>query len=287
MLTHLLPIRRLPIIALTLIMGAPIAACRKAAIVQPPSQATFLNQSSGAYFITDSIIEDTIPVGVTSVAGKDRIVSFAVSSATGATSGTEYTLIHDSVVILAGKAIGYIVIKGNYGFYKGTTRKDTLLFTLTDNGAGEVPPSDFNNSFTLVMRGPCVEGEDFDPAEFNGDYTNCIDLYPGLSPSKPYKVTITIISPPSPGQTSATLVIQDLGFGDFGASSVDTVSLDWSNPPNLVATVLSQPYFGGGLVMIASDTGRFSSCHQTFVLNYDVIYAGTDFGVFTTTIARQ
>jgi hypothetical protein len=131
-----------------------------------------------------------------------------------------------------------------------------------------------------------VEGEDFDPAEFNGDYNNCIDYYPYLPASAPYTVTITTITLPSPGQTSASLVIKTLGFGDFGTPSSDTVSLDWSNPPNLVATVLSQPYFGGGLAMIASDTGSFSSCHQTFALNYDVIYGGSDFGVFTTTIAR-
>lgn len=286
MLTNLLPFRPSPLIALVLIIGALIGACRRTGISLPPSQATFLNQSSGAYFITDSLINDTIPVGVTTVSNKDRIVSFTVSSSSGAVPGTEYTLANNSVVIPAGQATGYIVVKGIFSFYNGTIRKDTLLFTLTNNGTGGIAPSDFNDTFTLVMRGPCVEGEDFDPAEFNGTYTNCIDYYPAFPPSAPYSMNISSVST---GPVSAMLVLQHLGYGDFGALSTDTVDLDWSNPTHLIATVPSQFYFGdpiNGIAMIVSDTGSFSSCHQTFVLNYDVVFSGFDYGVFTTTIAR-
>lgn len=293
MLTHFLPIQRLPIIALVLIMGTLIAACRKTGIVLPPSQATFLNQNSGAYFITDSIIEDTIPVGVTSVAGQDRIVSFKVSSATGAAQGTAYTLVHDSVVIPAGKAIGYIVVKGNYGFYKGTTRKDTLLFTLTDNGTGGIAPSDFNDTFALAMRGPCVEGEDFDPAEFDGVYNNCVDSQ-GTYFSSSYPVSIT--STPT-GPTSATLLITNLGGPDFLPAPGDpafnpgvSVNIDWSNPSNLTVSLASQPYesVAFSATIVGDPGGRFSSCHQTFVINYDVLVPAFSFdsGEFTTSIAR-
>ncbi len=293
MLTNLLPSRLSPALALMLIIGALAGACRRTGISLPPPVSTFLNQRSGAYFITAPDITDTIPVGVTTVANKDRVVSFTISSPSGAIPGTEYTLANNSVVIPAGQATGYIVVKGIFGFYNGTTRKDTLLFTLTDNGTGGVAPSDFNDSFTLVMRGPCVEGEDFDPAEFNGDYLNCVDSQ-GTYFSSAYPVSIASTST---GPTSATLLIKNLGAPEFFPQAGDpafapgiTLNLDWSDPSHLTASLPSQPYESVSFsATIAGDPGGgFSSCHQTFVLNYDVLIPafGFDSGPFTTSIAR-
>jgi hypothetical protein len=271
------------------------AACKRTGITIPPAESTFLNQSSGTYFITGPTVIDTIPVGVTAVAATDRIISFSVSSPTGAVAGTQYTLAADQVTIPAGQAIGYIVVMGNYGYYNGTTRKDTLLFTLTGAVTGGIKASDFNDSFTLAMRGPCVEGEDFDPAEFNGIYNNCVDDLGGsLSATYPVQISST-----STGPTSATLLIQNLGYGFFAPSATDpadnpgiTVNIDWSgSPPNLTATLPGQAYesTGYGPATLSGDPGgTFSSCHQLFTLNYDVLIAGIGFdsGPITTTIAR-
>lgn len=299
MLTKLLPVRLLlAMSAFLLIIGTIVAACKRTGITLPPSQAHFMDLNSAVYFITDTIVTDTIPVGVTTVANKDRTVSFTVSSPSGALAGTQpadqYTLSSATVTIPAGQALGYIVVKGNFAFYKkDSTRKDTLVFAIVNGQSGGIAPGDFNDSFTLVLRGHCLEGLDFDAAEFNGTYKKCIDGLGGyLTPAYP----ITIISSTSTGPTSATLVIQDMGsqfFGPFYAADPVhnpgvSVNLDWSDPANLTATVLSQPYttvaFASSLV--GDPGGTFSSCHQTFVLYYDVVGSGFDSGIVTTTIAR-
>ena len=300
MLTKLLPVRLLlAMSAFVLILGTIVAACKRTGITLPPSQAHFMDLNSAVYFITDTIVTDTIPIGVTTVANKDRTVSFTVSSPSGAVAGTQsndqYTLSSATVTIPAGQALGYIVVKGNFAFYKkDSTRKDTLVFSLVNGQAGGIVPADFNDSFTLVLRGPCLEGVDFDPAEFNGTYNNCIDFQPGSFSSGTYSV---IISSGSSGPTSSTLVIQNFaagGFSPFPAGSPTlspgiTVSLDWSNPSDLKASVVSSVLFTDptyGPVTMTATPGTFSSCHQTFTFNYDLLYGPYDQGVITTSIAR-
>ncbi len=290
MLTKILSFRRLmAVCAFALTIGALIAACRKTGISTPPSQATFMDQQAGIYFITGPAVVDTIPVGVTTVSTKDRTIAFNVSSHSGAVSGTQYTLAANSVTIPAGQTLGYIVVKGNYTYYNGTIRKDTLVFTFA--GGGEIAPSDFNDTFTLIMRGPCVDGYDFDAAEFDGVYNNVSDDgYPS-----PYPVTIS--STPV-GPTSAILHIQNLGAGFYfpGPSDPATspgiaVKIDWSNPPNLTTKIDSQAYstipgFGPISILTEGTPGSFSSCHQTFTINYDILGGGADFGLTVSTIAR-
>ncbi len=250
MLTKLLPVRLLlAMSAFVLIIGTIVAACKRTGITLPPSQAHFMDLNSAVYFITDTIVTDTIPVGVTTVANKDRTVSFTVSSPSGALAGTQpadqYTLSSATVTIPAGQALGYIVVKGNFAFYKkDSTRKDTLVFAIVNGQSGGIVPADFNDSFTLVLRGHCLEGLDFDPAEFNGIYNNCIDSQGGSPTSSSYQVQIS--SELSTGATSARLVIQNFGAGDsFGAgSSTDTgiISIGATHPspdrnlafPNLI-----------------------------------------------------
>jgi hypothetical protein len=297
MLTKTLSFRWLSVVcAFVLIMGTIVAACRKTGMTVPPSLSTFLDQSSGHYFITDPGVTDTIWVGVTTVSTTmDRSVSFTVSSSSGAPDSA-FSLAAASVRIPAGQALGYIVVKGNFNFYNGTIRKDTLLFTLTAGGTGGIAPSDFNDSFTLVMRGPCVEGKDFDAAEFNGLYNNAIDLPGGAGsvPNPPY--TVNIVSTPT-GPTSATLLIQNLAGITFQASLTDTainpgitVLLDWSDPNNLTATIPFQSFentFFSALIS-GNPGGTFSSCHQTLTLYYDILIPafGFDSGLFETTIGR-
>lgn len=299
MLTNLPSTRLLPVIfALALGIGTLGSACKKTvSIALPPSQVSFLNQQSGDYFITGAGVTDTIPVGVTTVSAKDRVIPIIVNSPSGTTKGVAYDLASDSVTIPAGQALGYIVVKGNFAYYDGTTRKDTLIFTFAEDKMDGIAPSDFNDSFTLVMRGPCVEGEDFNPAEFNGFYDNSIDEFGSYS-TLAYPV---FISTTSTGPTSAVLLIQNLGAGIFGPFAATdhtinpgiTVNLDWSNPPNLTATVINQSFendmqFGEGQLVLGAAPGSFSSCHQIFTLNYDVsaLGGGFDFGIITTVMGR-
>ncbi len=104
----------LSMFAVVLIISIIVAACKKTGITIPPSQSTFLNQTVSTYFITGPNVIDTVFVGVTSVTNTDRTISFTVSSPTGAVSGTQYTLTGNTVAIPAGKAIGYIIVKGNF-----------------------------------------------------------------------------------------------------------------------------------------------------------------------------
>jgi hypothetical protein len=276
MVAKTLSFRRLQsMFAFALIIGIIVAACRKTGTTTPPSLATFLNQQSGTYFITDATVVDTIPVGVTAISAKDRTIGVNVSSHSGAVAGTQYTLSGNSVTIPAGQTLGYIVVKGNYSHYNGTTLKDTLVFTFATGG--EIPPADFNDTFTLIMRGPCVEGYDFDAAEFDGIYNDVSD------------------------DGTASLIpvnIQNLGAAFFVPGPSDPVSnpgiavkIDWSNPPNLTATIDSQAYstfvgFGPVSIVTEGTPGTFSSCHQTFSLNYDILVGGSDFGLTTSTISR-
>lgn len=300
MLTKLLPVRLLlAMSAFLLTIGTIVAACKRTGITLPPSQAHFMDLHSAVYFITDTLVTDTIPVGVTTVTNKDRTVSFTVSSPSGAIAGTQptdqYTLSSATVTIPAGQALGYIVVKGNFAFYKKNgIRKDTLLFAIVNGQSGGIVPAGFNDSFTLVLRGPCLEGVDFDPAEFDGTYNNCIDDQPGSFTSGTYPVMISGVSS---GPTSDTLLIQNFangGFGPFPAGSPALspgiiVALDWSNLSDLKATVVSSLLFTDpslGPVTMTPNPGTFSSCHQTFTLQYDLVYGPYDLGVITTTIAR-
>lgn len=307
MSTQILPHKnRLSVMAVMTVMalagGMIPMACKRTGITIPPAQSTFLNQRGGSYFITGANVVDTIPVGVTAVASTDRIISFTVSSPSGAVTGTQYTLAAsgtttaDQVSIPAGQATGYIIVKGNFSYYNGLTRQDTLIFTLTtgSSAGGEIAPSDFNDSFTLVMRGPCVEGTDFQPSEFDGAYNNSVDNYGGsLTSAYPVQISST-----STGPTSATLLIQNLGYELFYPAPTDpadnpgiTVNIDWSNPGNLTATIPNQAYENtayGQATIVGNPGGSFSSCHETFTLNYDILInaIGFDSGPITTTITR-
>jgi hypothetical protein len=273
MRNKILPIRLLLAMSL-LVLGISIivAACKKTGITIPPSQATFLNQTSGVYFITAPGIIDSIPVGVTSVTGTDRTIAFTVTSPSGAVSGTQYTISSNTVTIPANKAIGYIIVNGNFSAYNGTPRKDTLVFTFTNNKSGAVVPSDFNNTFTLVMSGPCFEG-DVNLNELLGDYNNTNESFAG-TPFGPYTTTITAVNQLTP--TTGTIVVANIF--DNGWNPI-TFTLDWTDPANRKVTLVQQSGIGdagtissnyaGDDISVrpyAGQIGTFSACHQTLTL---------------------
>src|SRR5262245_4394194 len=157
-------------------------SCEKTKVTVPPEVATFVNQSSGSYFITAPGVTFEVPVGVTTISDKDRTIGFSVTSPTGAVQGTNYTLSGTSVLIPAGQTLGKIVVTGDYNLYT-SGRKDTLIFTLSTS---EIAPSDYNNSFQLLMRGPCFDG-DVTITDMAGDYTKTFEN----GSYGPYKTTIS------------------------------------------------------------------------------------------------
>lgn len=266
-----IPIRQyLAIGSLVFIVGLIVATCKKPGIAIPPSQSTFLNQTSGTYFITAPGVADTIPIGVTAVTNADRTLSFSVTSPSGAAAGTQYTISPaNTVTIPANQAIGYIIVQGNYNAYVGTPRKDTLVFAFTDDKSTGVTPSAFNDSFTLVMSGPCFEGN-VDLNALAGAYNNTID--DGSSP--PY--TTMVIAGATSGTTGQITIAN---FYNAGLNNL-VFSLDWTDPANRTLTfvpqytgqsagILNSAYSAYPLWIYTTGTpGTFSACSMTFTVNY-------------------
>ncbi len=89
---------------------AAFVGCKKSdPLTVPPELATFTNETSGTYFITAPGVTYDIPIGVTTVADQDRTITVNVSSPTGATAGTYYT-VPATVVIPKGETIGTLFI---------------------------------------------------------------------------------------------------------------------------------------------------------------------------------
>lgn len=281
-------------VSICLVSIAVFYSCKKTdPLTVPPELATFTNETGGTYFITAPGVTYDIPIGVTTVADQDRTITFNVTSPTGATAGTYYTLPSTSVVIPKGETIGHIVLTGVYNQYTAG-RKDTLIFTLV---TPNVTPSDYNNTFTLLMRGPCFEG-DVNLDEFLGTYTRTIETF-GANPAYgPYTTTIT--SATSTGATTGTIVVNNLW--DNGWEPI-SFNLDWTNPAARTATVISQAAIGGsnggdlngayeGITMqvrpFTGNPGTFSICSQTLTLRMQLGVTGLGFfgSLYTVNMAR-
>jgi len=281
--------RIITLICLPVVLVLLIIACKKNTVIitNPPLQSSFAGNPGGAYYIKNdpnSIFK--IPVGLTTISDKDTKITVAVSSPTGATAGTQYSLPSNTVTIPAGKVEDSISIKGLFSGYPGS-RRDTLNFTIS---GGDVPATIYNGSYSLVLQKYC----DVLLAAFSGSYTQCADIQ-GASYG-PYSTNI--VSATSTGSTSATLVIKNLAagaFGPFGATDSSftrgiTVNIDWSNPAKFTTTIPSQPLYKdptyGNATIKGVGTGTFSSCDNTFTFSYAVTVAAGSFGNFTATMAK-
>lgn len=273
-------------------MVLTISACKKNEIVTP-SYAEFVGRGTGTtlvsnYFVTaDPNTHFTIPVGITNFSDKARTINYTVSSPTGAVAGQQYTVAGNSVTIPAGKVLDSIIVKGIFAGYP-TGRKDTLVITI--NG-GDAPIANYNNVYKLVMQKFC-------PVDLNtlvGNYTNTVDRQ---SPDVwgPYTSSITAVST---GPTSAQLLIKNFGAGAFGpfiasdaaANPGIKVNIDFSDPANFKTTMVTQkfyddPTYGPATIKASASSGSFSSCENTFTINFTVTVAAGSFGDFTTKIAR-
>jgi hypothetical protein len=285
---RLLKLSLLSLSALVLVTG-----CKKDKsdyLKLPTLESHFTNKSSDTYIIASAGVTKKIPVGITAVSDKDRTITIDVTSPTGAVLGTHYTLSTKSLVIPAGKVIDSITVTGIYSQYT-SGRKDTLVFTLKD---GDVPASAFNNKFTLLMRGPCFEG-DVNLYDLKGAYTKTNEDFGG--PYGPYTTTISSVTQAA-GATTGTITVTNIF--DAGWNPI-TFILDWTNPANRTVTLtqqsgignagtISSTYNGQDITVrpFAGQTGTFSICNQTLTLKMQLGVTGLGFfgTLYTVNMAR-
>jgi len=231
-------------------------------VKEPEPEATFLNVTNATYIMTSANDVYRLKIGTTNVSDHDRTVNISVSSPTGATTGTQYTLSKTSVTIPAGKVIDSIDVKGVFAQYT-SGRKDSLVFTIT---GGDVSPSSFNSTLKLFLRGPCFDG-DVDLNSMAGTYANSTD------PDDPkYTATVTNLA----GVTATTGTGKIGNLWDWFAPV--TINFDWTDPNNTTVAIplqySGQDYDVGMPILIRTSPGKtnkFSVCNQRFDLIVDII----------------
>jgi hypothetical protein len=248
-------------------------------VVVPPPQAHFVGKEVQTYKaeVNPAPIYNVV-VGTTDVAKSDRLVTYNVTSLSGAVGGNQFTIASGNstgtVTIKAGEAIANIAVQANAASYV-SGRKDTLMFTLAEPS---IKPAGFLDTVYLILRGPCFEG-DVTLSDLLGDYANTNEDFGGAY--GPYTTSISSVN-----QTSATtgdIVVENIY--DYGWSPI-TFHLDWTNPTNRLvtldrqyniaaaSTVTSNPAYSSYLVMVgpspSAGPGTFSICNQTLTLKIRV-----------------
>ena len=238
------------LVAFTIGVTVFVASCKKSDLATPPPELThFTSQTSGTYLMTTASQVYKIPVGVTTISDQPRTISITVSSPTGAVEGTHYTLNTKSLVIPAGKALDSITVQGVFSQYQAG-RKDTLIFTLSEPGP---KPSDYNNTFTLAVRGPCFEGE------ITTGYPGLAGTYPTLETafnadgtaaytnSGPYNTVVKNVTLVTP--TTLDITVTNI-YGITGWEAKFTI--DFSDVANKKITTTSQRLGSGSPLGLAA-----------------------------------
>lgn len=278
-------------------IAVSLVACRKGDVITTPEQrAHFAMISSGNYFINAPGEIYKIPIGITTVASVDRTVNITVTSPTGAVQGTHYTVNKTSFIIPAGKVLDSIVVTGNFAQYTAG-RKDTLLFKIESTDKGGVAPIEVNQIFTLLMRGPCFEGEiNTSLQDLLGDYTRTRDTLAGVFDDL-YSTTVKSATLTSP--TTANIVIANIfndGWNDL------TFKLDWTDLNDRKVTQATQNAGGNAGVLFTGANGQpfglasaaggvvgtFSFCNQTIVIKGRLGIFGVGYApnLYTVKLAR-
>lgn len=278
------------LLSLALLTSVLMFSCTKDKINTPNQLVSLFSGPTGSasYFVTDdSEGEFKIPVGLTQIPGKDIKIEFTVSSPSGAVQGQQYTLAANSITIPAGKTVDTIHLKGLFDGY-ANSRKDTLVFKIT---GGDIPALASNDSYKVYVQKYC----DVVLEELEGKYTNSLDVDEDDDEGDQYETNITAIST---GKNTAKLKIKNFADGYFGLKSTDPafvdgieVDIDFSDPANFTTNIPTQTLmsnaFGYGKATIkANGKGTFSSCDQSFTLEYEVTVSAGSFGTFTTVINR-
>ncbi|HEX8315651.1 MAG TPA: hypothetical protein VF609_11690 [Flavisolibacter sp.] len=264
-------------------------ACKKEEISIPPTVSEFTASTSlGTYFIQNSPNSSfKIPVGLTAASTSPTTINFTVTSPTGATAGTQYTVESTTITIPAGKVVDTITVKGLFAGYP-TGRRDTLVFKIT---GGTVGAASWSNTYTLVMQKSC----NVDLNSFLGNYTRTNEFFG--SAYGPYLTSISSVTPIS--ATKGRIVVQNLYDSGWGPIEFE---LDWTDPANFKATVIpksagianagtiSSTYAGRQVAVrpFAGEEGTFSSCDGTLTLKMQLGVAGLGFfnDLYTVTMVR-
>lgn len=235
--------------------------------VVAPAQVHFTNNAGVSakylpyYVSNDASSNYDVTVGSTDVSSSDRTVTYKVTSPSGAVAGTHYTISNGgTVTIPAGAATANIKVHGIFAPYASGTRKDTLIFTLTEPS---VSPAKFLDTVRLVLQRYC----NVTLAGIEGPYTRTFEGTYG-----PY--TSTVINVTSTSATTATGTITNVYNSGITANNV---VFNWSNPANFTVTIPEQNtgLMGSGYqiwIRTSSGSGNtFSSCDQTIDFKIDLL----------------
>ncbi len=279
-------------VCLALFIMAIGASCKKTDdLTIPPAVAHFMNSASGTLFVIAPGSVYKIPIGVSTVSDQDRTVNISVSSTTGATEGTQFTLSSHTITIPAGKAVDTLAVTGIYDQYLAG-RKDTLIFSIQNNGKDL--GSAFDDTFRLDLRGPCFEG-DVDLNLLKGAYNKTNEIF-GTSAYGPYTTTVIGVNPIN--ATSGEITVSNIF--DAGWNPI-TFLLDWSDPTNRTVTLMPQSgiadagtvnsaYAGEDVTVrsYAGKVGTFSACKETITLVMQIGVTGLGYfpSLYTVSLAR-
>jgi hypothetical protein len=286
-----------------------LSSCKKNNVVvdqdplNVPTYAKFntrlLTDSSATYYIKSTNDPFKLPIGVSTVSNVDRTIHFSYTS-TSAVAGVQYNA-PSSITIPAGKTIDTLNFTGLFSGYPLSSRKDTVIITITDDG--DIPGSHYitpkKDVYRLVLRKYC----DVVLNDLLGDYANSTDQQGTGTPTSAY--TASIVSAVTTGPTTGTIVVYNFGDPMFGApynpgdlaiTPGITLYLDWTDPANFKVTLppagqaIAVGYYGpNGLIkppVSGGAIGTFSSCDQIFTVKYSFAIGSTSYGNFTTVLRR-
>lgn len=276
--------------------GAVMTGCKKSdSFTIPPEVASFTNLTFERYEVTGPTVTYKVPIGLSTIAAQDRTVTVDISSPTGAVEGQHYTVDSKTVTIPAGKAVDSLTVQGNYADYI-SGRKDTLIFTIVEGG---VSPSDYNNKFTLYMRGPCFASEiNTELLALMGDYHNTTETY--AIAYGPYTTSISSVVQTSP--TTADITVLNLYDDDPDWNPIK-FTIDWSDLNNMTVVLAGQQVAGGdaggtfgsaynGQAHVvrapAGQVGKLEFCAQKLTLKMEVGVQNVGYaaGIYTVNMAR-
>ncbi|MEO8769357.1 MAG: hypothetical protein ABI402_04715 [Ferruginibacter sp.] len=241
-----------------------------------------------------------IVVGTSDVSKSDRIVTYHVSSPSGAIEGTHYTIDHSgTLTIPAGKAEATIDIRAIFTEYAGG-RRDTLIFSLAAPSINAAP---FMDTVKVILKGPtgCVE-DIVDVNGMLGDYANTIETLGTNAPYGPYTTSISSVVQTS--ASTATIVVENLFDDGWGPI---TFLLDWTDANNRTCIVVPQDAIPGseaghinatytGMTVaervptaaLSATPGTYSYCDGTFKLKMQLGVTGVGWfnALYTVNMAR-
>lgn len=259
-----------------------IGGCNKSKLYNvavPPAFGHFLTDGGTFYVRNTSPSTFKVPVGTTANSNSNRIISFTVSSPTGAASGVQYSLGANSVTIPGGKVVDSISINGIFAGFPGS-RIDTLVLKI---GTGDgLDTSSYKNTYRLVLQKYC----NVVLSAFAGNYlrSNEVDESDPANPYGPFEIDVT-----SGTVTGSKGYLLMDNIGDWGGFST-RVDLDWTADDNFKTTIPDQfmfvhPTYGNARIRGVGN-GTFSSCDNSLSIRYEVYVSAGSFGIFTSKLMR-